>query len=101
MIRCRTEVTERIADKKHEDSREALVIAPRRLLFSELVRRDAERWRRIETPDELKQVTERVRRELCQGELPHFVAWICAHHGAGLARAAGLPIAPLKVSLAS
>ncbi len=101
MIRCRSEVAERITEKKHEDSRETLVLAPRRLLFSELVLREAERWRRIEDAAELRRVTERVRRELCQGELQHFVAWICAHHGAGMARAAGLPIAPLRVSMAS
>lgn len=101
MIRCRHEVIESAVEKKHEDSREAPLIALRRLAFDELVRRDGARWLRTETVEDLRRLTARVQRELCAGELTHFVAWVCEHLGAGLARAAGLPIAPLRVQLAS
>ena len=101
MIRCRHEVIERATDKKNEDSRELPVIAPRRLAFHDLLSRDEHRLARIESADELRRVAARVQRELCAGEFQHFVAWVCRVHGAGLARAAGLPIAPLRVELAS
>jgi|GEM_PF-1505094 len=101
MIRCSQEVTEYATDKKSEDSRELAVTAPRRLSFNELLGRDVDAWRRIETADHLRHVAARVQRELRNGELTHFVAWVCENLGAGMARAAGLSIAPLRVQLAS
>jgi hypothetical protein len=101
MIRCRHEVIELAVDKKDEDSRELPVIAPCRLSFEDLLARDEQRWTRIEGAAELRRVADRVQRELQSGELRRFVAWVCRVHGAGLARAAGLPIAPLRVELAS
>ncbi len=100
MIRCRNEVTEFNADKKHEDSREVVSIAPRRLSFAELMVRDVESWRRIESVEELVKVAARVQRELKAGELAHFSAWVSGFHGAGMARAAGMSIAPLRAQLA-
>lgn len=101
MIRCRQEVIERTTDKKSEDSRELPVIAPRRLTFHELLRRDEATWRGIDDPAELRRIASRVQRELRAGEFEHFIGWVCRAHGAGMARAAGLPIAPLRVQLAS
>ena len=101
MIRCRHEVIENVTDKKHEDSRELAVIAPRRLSFDDLVRRDGSLWNGISDVNELRRIAGRVQRELAAGQFAHFVAWVCEHQGAGLARAAGLPIAPLRLSMAS
>ncbi len=101
MIRCRHEVIELATDKKREDTREVPAIVARRVTFAELVRKDGERWSVIACAGELKRVAARVQRELIAGEYPRFVEWVTAHLGAGLARAAGLPIAPLRVSLAS
>jgi len=101
MIRCRHEVAECVTDKKNEDSREPAVIASRRLAFHELLNRDGDAWRHIESAEELRRVAARVQRELRAGELGQFVAWACANLGAGLARAAGMSIAPLRAQLAS
>lgn len=101
MIRCRHEVAECATDKKSEDSRELAVIAPRRLAFHDLLNRDVAAWCRIESADDLRRVAARVQRELRAGEFEQFVAWTCANLGAGLARAAGMPIAPLRAQLAS
>jgi len=101
MIRCRHEVAECATDKKSEDSRELAVIAPRRLAFHDVMSRDVDAWRRIETAEDLRRVAARLQRELRAGELAHFVAWVCANLGAGIARAAGMQIAPLRAQLAS
>ena len=101
MIRCHREVIERATDKKNEDSRELPVIAPRRLAFQDVLVRDEANWRRIEDPAELRRIASRVQRELRAGEFEHFVGWVCLAPGAGMARAAGLPIAPLRAQLAS
>lgn len=99
MIRCRAEVEDRVISKKHEDSRESFVIVPRRMTFDELVRRDGERWRRIDDAGELKRAMVRAGRELRAGQMERFAAWIASHLRAGVVRAAGL--APLRVQLAS
>lgn len=101
MIRCRHEVIECTTDKKSEDSRELPVIAPRRLAFQEVLMRDEASWRGLDDPNELRRIASRVQRELRAGEFEHFVGWVCRAHGAGMARAAGLPIAPLRAQLAS
>lgn len=100
MIRCRNEVTESNVDKKHEDTREVVAFASRRLSFAELMVRDIESWRGIESAEELVKVAARVQRELKAGELVHFTAWVSGFHGAGMARAAGMSIAPLRAQLA-
>jgi hypothetical protein len=88
-------------DKKQDERRERPFVAMRRLTFEALLNRDASEWRRIETADVLRRAAERARKELIHGEFDRFVRWMCGVHGAGLARAAGLPIAPLRVELAS
>ncbi len=101
MIRCRKEATERTNEKKLVESRERPFVAFSRLGFEALLSRDARDWRVIETADELIRVTARVRKELVAGDFDRFTQWVCAVHGTGLARAAGLPIAPLRIELAS
>jgi len=101
MIRCHREVAECGADKKSEDSRALPMIAKRRLAFQDVLERDEAGWRRIEGADELRRIADRVQRELRAGDFPQFVGWVCQQHGVGLARSAGLPIARLRVQLAS
>jgi len=101
MIRCRHEVIEHATDKKREDSREVPVLVARRVTFAELVRTEGAAWSTIGCAGELKRVAARVQCELVAGDYPRFVEWASAQLGAGLARAAGLPVAPLRISLAS
>jgi hypothetical protein len=101
MIRCRLEVLDRAEEKKSQESHELPFIAPRRLAFDDLCRRDEHLWRGLERSEDLRKIAERAQRELRIGEFERFVGWICAHRGVGLARAAGLPIAPPRLELAS
>jgi hypothetical protein len=101
MIRCHKEATERMSEKKLVESRERPFVAFRRLSFEALLSRDVSAWRVIETADELARVASQVRKELLHSDFDRFTQWVCAVHGTGLARAAGLQIAPLRIELAS
>lgn len=99
MIRCRDEVTERNTEKKDTERFTRPFVALRRLDFASLWARDGARWECCQTPEQLARVADRVKKELVPAEFPRFVNHLCAIHGVGLVRAAGLPIT--RVSLAS
>lgn len=101
MIRCQVEVIERTFNKKDTESRELRDIAPRRMSFEDVLRRDESRWQRIETIAELRCTAERAQRELVSGDFARFVSWIAATHGHAAARSAGLPVTRPHLELAS
>lgn len=98
MIRCREEAHETRTEKKDIERRERPFVALRRLDFDTLLVRDGVRWDFVRTPEELARIAERVKKEIAPGEFMRFVAHLCATHGAGLVRAAGLPIGPVRVA---
>jgi len=101
MIRCQLEVNDIAKDKKAIESLGAPYLVLRRLAFSELRARDEHRWLAIETPAELRNVAERVQRELLAGELQRFVDWCVVSFGQAFARTAGLSVGRPRIELAS
>lgn len=98
MIRCTHETIERSAEKKGLEKRERPFVALRRLDFDTMLFRDGASWDHIASAQALVKLTERVKKELLPGDFQHFVNHFCATHGAGLVRAAGLPISRMQVA---
>jgi len=98
MIRCNHEFIERSADKKGVESRERPFVALRRVDFDTLHFRDGSQWDRVSTPEGLMKLAERVKKELILSDFPRFVNHFCATHGAGLVRAAGLPVGRIQLA---
>jgi len=98
MIRCNHETIERSAEKKGLENRERPFVALRRLDFDTMLFRDGAAWDRITSAEALVKLTDRIKKELVPSDFQRFVNHFCATHGAGLVRAAGLPISPMQVA---
>lgn len=98
MIRCHPEFELCQSEKKSQESRERPFVALRRLDFETLLFRDGASWSRVTSAEQLVQVAERARKELIPADFGRFVSHFCSTHGAGLVRAAGLPLGRIQLA---